>query len=116
MMLEDLVFGLGCSVVGPATRVEDAMMLAESETLDGAILDVDLHGRLIYPVVGILQARKVPFVLCSGYAMADRLPPPYDVLPQIAKPYDNGALKKLIEAEILGAAHSGSRRHPSAPA
>ena len=57
---------LGAEVVGPAKTLARARDLAGSEPLDGAILDIDLRGELVYPAAEILAARGVPFVFCSG--------------------------------------------------
>lgn len=58
---------LGCVVVGPAGTVESAAKLAALETVDAAVLDVDLHGRSVLPVAELLEARGVPIVFCTGF-------------------------------------------------
>ena len=45
---------------GALVSYEDALALARSQTFDGALLDVNLRGRLVYPVAEELMARKVP--------------------------------------------------------
>src|SRR5689334_12725593 len=40
----------GYEVVGPYATVADAMSAVLSETFDGAILDINLKGQLVYPV------------------------------------------------------------------
>ncbi|MBB4859862.1 DNA-binding response OmpR family regulator [Novosphingobium chloroacetimidivorans] len=77
MMLEDMLDDLGYQVVGPAGSLKQAMDLAESETLDCAILDLNLgQGVVSTPVAELLRARGVPFLLATGYganAETDRL-------------------------------------------
>lgn len=58
---------LGCVVIGPAGTVESAARLAAVETVDAAVLDVDLHGRSVLPVAELLEARGVPIVFCTGF-------------------------------------------------
>src|SRR5262245_60698390 len=70
IMLEDLLVDLGCEVVGPVASLAEAMRLARSEALAGALLDVNLGGESIYPVADLLAARDVPFVFVSGYGPA----------------------------------------------
>jgi FixJ family two-component response regulator len=42
--------------------------LAETRSFDLALLDVDLAGSLVTPVVHILDRRSVPIVFVSGYS------------------------------------------------
>jgi len=54
-------------VVGPAGRVESALKLACGERLDGAILDINLHGEMSFVVADVLCERGVPFLFVTGY-------------------------------------------------
>jgi len=65
MLLEDMLLDLGCRVVGPASTVMKSMALieAEGERIDGAFLDINLRGELVYPVADALAARNVPLCL-----------------------------------------------------
>lgn len=67
MAIEETLQGLGCVVVGPVGKVDDALRLANDEALDAAVLDVTIRGGRVYPVAERLIARGVPFVLASGY-------------------------------------------------
>lgn len=99
MALEDILLDLGCEVVGPASSVDAALAYSEKDDLDGALLDINVRGTLIYPVADRLMKRGVPVVLCSGYAMTSAIPPPYNALPQIAKPYNPAMVRStLVEA------------------
>ena len=58
----------GFEIVGPAGNVNGAMaLIAESERIDGAILDINLRGKMAYPVVDVLRAKGVPIVFMTGY-------------------------------------------------
>lgn len=66
--------GMGAIILGPAATVEQAGRHAKAA--DAAILDVNLHGRLVFPVADELMRRNVPFVFFSGYdeiAIPERL-------------------------------------------
>jgi CheY-like chemotaxis protein len=104
MALEDLLLELGCTVVGPISTVNGAFEAAETEVLDGALLDVNVRGTLIYPVVERLIERGVPVVLCSGYALTSAIPSPFNALPQIAKPYNPYIVRSTIQNAFAGGA------------
>ena len=70
MLVEDMLSDLGCTVVGPAAELEEAMSLAQNAEIDLALLDVNLGGRPIFPVADTLKARGVPFAFASGYGEA----------------------------------------------
>lgn len=108
MALEDILLDLGCAVIGPASTVEAALDLAD-EDLDGALLDINVRGTLIYPVAEKLRARGVPVVLCSGYALTSAIPAPYSALPQIAKPYNPAMVRQTIEGAFA------DRGRPASP-
>lgn len=59
---------LGCKIAGPAHNLAVARELAESETLDAALVDIRIRGEKSFAICDILAARGVPFVLTSGYA------------------------------------------------
>ena len=68
----------GAVVVGPVSRVADAIPIAQDETLDGAILDVHLQDGAATQVAEILMKRNVPVVFCTGgglpLELEDRVP------------------------------------------
>ena len=56
----------GCKVIGPATSVRQGLNLVEKTTVNGAILDINLNGELVYPVAKALMDRNIPFLLPLG--------------------------------------------------
>lgn len=76
MLLEDAFTDVGCTIVGPFGRLADALRAAQSDGIDGAVLDVNVAGEKVFPVAELLAGRRVPFLLLSGYgdqaAPADR--------------------------------------------
>ena len=66
--IEERLRRLGCEVVGPVGHLEHALKLARTTALDGALLDVNIKGGVVYPVAEELLARKVPVVFSTGYA------------------------------------------------
>ena len=72
MALVEELTGLGWTVVGPATTLEEAQALVSSGVhLDAAILDVNLRGRWAHGIAEALSLRGVPFVACTGYEIVD---------------------------------------------
>ena len=70
MLIEDMLTDMGAVVIGPASNLDEALALANSETPDLALLDVNLAGKPIFPVADVLRARGVPFIFASGYGEA----------------------------------------------
>lgn len=78
----------GAHVVGPVPTVARALGLVEADgALDGAVLDVNLHDEMAFPVADALTARGVRFVLSTGY---DRsvIPARFASVPLCEKPVD----------------------------
>jgi CheY-like chemotaxis protein len=77
---------LGAQVVGPAPSVAGALaMLSGDAAIDGAILDIDLCGEMVFPVAGALHARSVPFVFWTGYGDS-MVPADFSDAPRLQKP------------------------------
>jgi CheY-like chemotaxis protein len=68
MHISDTLDELGHTVIGPARTVEDALALIDSESVDIALLDVNLgHGKTSYPVAERLNREGIPFAFLTGY-------------------------------------------------
>src|SRR5450755_639001 len=98
-LLEDMLANLGCVVIGPAVRVDQALAIIESEPLDAAVVDLNLNGQFSYPVADALAARGVPFVFSSGYSQ-DRLLEKYRSFPILQKPFHRSELAEVL-AKLL---------------
>jgi CheY-like chemotaxis protein len=70
MLIEDMLDDLGCKVVGPAARLDEALALAKEGQLDCAVLDVNLGGQPIFPLADFLRERGAPFAFATGYGDA----------------------------------------------
>jgi CheY-like chemotaxis protein len=98
MLLEDMLLDLGLEVAGAAGRLEEAVELAKHVDIDAAILDVNMNGQPIMPVVDILAARQLPFVFATGYGERG-IPQAYRGHPVLQKPFQLENLKRVL-AEI----------------
>lgn len=95
MHLEDLLTDMGHQVVGPATRINQAVELARKSEIDAAVLDVNLAGRNSFPVADILRQRGIPFVFATGYG-AEGFVEGYRDEPTLRKPYEARDLMRAI--------------------
>ena len=100
MLLEDMLTDLGAEIVGPAARLAPALAFAEGEPLDIAILDVNLAGETIYPVVEALARRGVPFIFSTGYGSAG-ITEPYRNRPVLQKPFSQAELERQIRTALV---------------
>jgi CheY-like chemotaxis protein len=96
LALEDILSALDFDVRGPFARVDEALALARAEQFDGALLDVNIRGELVYPVADELLSRGVPVIFCSGYSDSTIMPARFRSVPQIAKPYDDESLLRAM--------------------
>jgi CheY-like chemotaxis protein len=103
MLLEGMLTDLGHSVVAEAGRVEEALTLAKDAEFDIAVLDVNLQGKPITPVVEVLVARRRPFIFASGSGRHG-VPELYRDSPTLQKPFQLEALAKAIEQAAAKAA------------
>ena len=95
LALEDMVAGWGCQVVGPVASVAAAMEVVAAETLDGALLDVNLKGERADAVADALSARCVPFVFVTGYGGGD-LAARFAGITVLSKPFDPATLETAL--------------------
>ena len=95
MLIEDMLSDLGCAVVGPASRLDEAIALVNSSTIDCAVLDVNLGGQPIFPLADLLRERGRPFAFATGYGDAGLR----DVdkgTPVLQKPFREGDLARVL--------------------
>jgi len=77
----------GCLVVGPVADVCSALSEIGRTPIDVAVLDVSLlDGEQVFPVMEVLTATNIPFVVVTGYS-PDVVPLRFRGCPIISKPY-----------------------------
>lgn len=99
MHLEDLLIAMGHEVVGPATRIPEALEFARQADLDFAVLDVNVAGSQSFPVADVLLIRSIPFVFATGYG-AEGFLDTYRDHPTLRKPYEPRELQRAIERAL----------------
>ena len=100
MLLKDLLTEAGYRVVS-AARLEDAMHLARNETIDGAILDINLHGETVYPLAQHLEENGVPFLFASAYSR-NSLPEAFRERTIVQKPYTAHSMMAAVKSMLNG--------------
>jgi CheY-like chemotaxis protein len=93
----DMLRDMGCAAVGPATNMAAALQMSQDEELDAAVVDINIRGGKSFPVLRILEARGVPFLLTSGYADWS-MPEEWQGRPRLAKPYTPNQLREGLLA------------------
>ncbi len=97
----------GAVIVGPYSTVVDALAIlrAEGDRIEGAVLDVRLRDDRSFAVADELVARGIPFVFITGYDTV--LDGPYASFPKCDKPVAVDKLIGLLARELAPAPGSG---------
>jgi CheY-like chemotaxis protein len=99
LLLQDMLEDAGCSVVGSASRLQEAVEKAKALTFDLALLDINLNGERSFPVAELLSERGVGCVFVTGYGAAS-LPSSYRTIPVLQKPFLQADLERAIRAAL----------------
>ena len=66
--LTDALSEIGAIIIGPVGTIADAVAIISAEPIiHGAILDLNLHGKMSFDVADQLILRKIAFVFTTGY-------------------------------------------------
>jgi DNA-binding NarL/FixJ family response regulator len=95
MMVEDYLEEIGCEIMGTASRLEAALEKAGTLSLDVAVLDVNLAGKLSYSVAEVLYSRNIPYLFMTGYGMAG-MPDSMRDATVVSKPFELGRLNEAL--------------------
>lgn len=105
----DMLESIGCEIVGPAARLTAALQLVQSESLDAAILDINISGEMIWPVAEELQRRGVPFLFLSAYPQLSVVPKFFEAIARLEKPLEKSRLLNQLDAIWGVSIDEGSR-------
>jgi CheY-like chemotaxis protein len=105
LALHDIATDLGCTVVGTATGIPQALALLEGLPVDVAILDINLGGATADPIANAAVTRGVPIVFATGYGESG-VPPHLQDWPVISKPYTIKDVERGILAALKGVSHA----------
>ena len=105
--MSDMIEELGGAVVGPAGQLAQGLVLAESEELGGAILDVNLNGENTFALADRLLADNVPVIFATAYDATMR-PERFADVPRLPKPFTALAVEETFR-RIFANDQLGSR-------
>ena len=95
MLLESMVEDLGYAIVATVAREQDAIDAIQTETIDLAILDVNLGGERSYAIADAFNDRKIPFVFSTGYGES-AIESRYREWPILNKPFRKEELAQIL--------------------
>jgi CheY-like chemotaxis protein len=101
MLIEDMLDEFGCKLVGPATNVPRALEFIGKESIDVAVLDLNLDGKDTYAIADALQRKNVPFIFATGYGSAG-LRHEYGNRPVLQKPFQARDLETALTEALNG--------------
>ncbi len=110
LTLEGMCEDLGWTIIGPATRLAEALHLARTEAFDVALLDVNLDGEMSWPVAAVLKGRGIPFAFSTGYNEASILPDHLLGAQIFTKPYRTADVEQRLR-QMVAADATPSRKN-----
>ncbi|WP_185983787.1 response regulator [Aureimonas mangrovi] len=83
-----------------ASRVQEAASAVEDGGYDAAILDLNLHGEVSFPVADLLVAKGVPFLFHTGHGVREKLENRYPGAVVCNKPCTHTDLIRSLDSVI----------------
>lgn len=95
LLIEDILFDLGCESVSAAATVDRALALIHAQDFDAATLDMNLNGTGTDAVADALAAREVPFVFATGHG-TQAIRTSHRERPVLRKPFQESELVSIV--------------------
>ncbi|MBB4261428.1 MULTISPECIES: response regulator [unclassified Bradyrhizobium] len=77
----------GAHVIGPTGDRAEAIKLIDRDGFEIAVIDINLHDELAYPLADELERKGIPFVFATGYSR-DVIPDRFARVLRWEKPYE----------------------------
>ncbi|MEJ5977619.1 response regulator [Novosphingobium sp. PS1R-30] len=100
--LTDMLGDLNCRVVGPATRVPQALALLVENDVEAAILNWELGDESSSVVAEELLRRGIPWAFASSRRTSD-LARRYPDAPLLTKPFASAHVQRVLEQLLMPA-------------
>jgi PAS domain S-box-containing protein len=96
ILLHDMLIDWGFEPSEPYFTLDEAMAAASEGQFEGAVLDMNLNGKSVYPLAELLQSRGIPFVFLTGYGQ-HTIEKRFASYPMLQKPVAPEALKAILK-------------------
>ncbi len=100
-VVSSLLENKGWRVLGPIGTVADALRALDLESIDAAILDMDIRGESVIPVADAALRLGIPYVFVTGFGSTAPMPGDHDRAPRIGKPFDAPELFRTVERLLM---------------
>jgi light-regulated signal transduction histidine kinase (bacteriophytochrome) len=107
MDIERILETAGHSVSGPTGRVEEALSLLQEETIDLALLDINLGKDNSFLIAERLEDLRIPFLFLSGYTPDKLVPERFADRPFLGKPFSDQGLAEIMRTTLARAKAHG---------
>ncbi len=97
IQIATLVEECGCEAVGPFAWGRDALSYLKHQTIDAAILDIELLDGASTPLARVLREAGGPMIVLSGLR-ANSPPPEFAGVEWLTKPADENRLRAFLKA------------------
>jgi DNA-binding response OmpR family regulator len=81
--------------------LQSGLQVAEDQSFDAAVLDVNLHGQMSFPIADALAQKNIPIIFVSGYE-PDIVPRQHSRRPFVGKPYLSQKLLAVLSGALRG--------------
>lgn len=85
----------GATVVGPAAKAEDALRLIDAQSVDCAVVDINLGEGPSFAFAAALREREIPFLFTTGYDAA-AIPDEFRSVERLEKPIEDADLVAAV--------------------
>jgi CheY-like chemotaxis protein len=93
--LADAVQRSGGQVLGPVSRLSEALAVIATAPCDAALLDINLGHETSYLAAQMLQVREVPFAFLTG-SDGDEIESGYAKIPVLRKPFSEIEIESCL--------------------
>jgi len=106
---EQMLRDLGAAEVEIVGSFEDAVERTKQGRYDIAVLDVNINGKLSYPLAEILKKRGIPVVFATGYGRHDQPDATIAGMICVGKPYTTERLRDALATALTKHAGPAAR-------
>lgn len=100
MDAEQTLMSFGIARVSVVNTLEEAAKAAADESIDVAILDININGRSSFEVAERLRDKGTPIIFASGYGSRKRNAAVVEDAIYLNKPYTKEALRESLVAAL----------------